>query len=44
MKEATQETFHKPILYGFLLSNGTFITPEEMEIMECLGVVQTTKT
>jgi hypothetical protein len=44
MKEAIQETFHKPVLYGFLLSNGTFITPAEMEFMESLGVVRATKT
>jgi hypothetical protein len=43
MKKATQETSHKPILHGFLLSNGTFITPAEMEIMESLGVVRATK-
>lgn len=43
MNEATQETSSKPILHGFLLSNGTFITPAEMEIMESLGVFRTTQ-
>ncbi|MDR7666848.1 hypothetical protein RG963_13885 [Methanosarcina sp. Z-7115] len=43
MKEATRKTFHNPVLHGFLLSNGKFLTPVEMEIMESLGVVRTTK-
>lgn len=43
MKDATQETSLKPILHGFLLSNGMFITPAEMEIMESLGVVRSKK-
>jgi hypothetical protein len=44
MKESTQKTSHKPVLHGFLLNNGKFITPTEMVIMESLGVVQATKT
>lgn len=44
MKDGTQETSPKPILHGFLLSNGKFITPAEMEIMESLGVIRATKT
>ncbi len=44
MKEVTQETSHKPVLRGFSLNNGKFITPAKMEIMEGLGVVQATKT
>lgn len=44
MKEATQHTSLKPILHGFLLSDGKFITPAEMEFMESLGVVRKTKT
>jgi len=44
MKKATQETALKPVLHGFLLSNGTFITPAEMELMESLGVVRATKS
>lgn len=40
MKDATQETSLKPVLHGFLLSNGKFITPAEMKIMESLGVVR----
>ncbi|WP_292387174.1 hypothetical protein [Methanosarcina sp. UBA5] len=43
MNEATQETSNKSVLHGFLLSNGMFITPAEMEIMESLGVARTTK-
>lgn len=43
MKDATQETSLKPVLHGFLLSNGKFITPAEMNIMESLGVVRSTK-
>jgi hypothetical protein len=44
MKETTHKTSPKPILHGFLLSDGTFITPAEMEIMESLGVIRTTKS
>jgi hypothetical protein len=44
MKQATQENIPKPVLHGFLLSNGKFITPAEMEIMENLGVVRATRT
>ena len=43
MKEATQKTSLKSVLHGFLLSNGKLLTPAEMEIMESLGVVRTTK-
>ena len=43
MKKATQKTPPKPVLHGFLLSSGKFLTPVEMEIMESLGVVRTTK-
>jgi len=43
MKDATHKTSPKPVLHGFLLSNGMFITPAEMKIMESLGVVLSTK-
>lgn len=43
MKEKVEIMAPKPILHGFLLGNGTFITPTEMRIMESLGVISATK-
>lgn len=43
MKEPTLEKSQKPILDGFLLGNGKFVTPAEMRVMESLGVIRTTK-
>jgi hypothetical protein len=44
MKETTQEPSLKPVLHGFLLNSGKFITPAKMEIMESFGVVRTKKS
>lgn len=44
MKKTTQEPSLKPVLHGFLLSSGKFITPAEMEIRESFGVVRTKKS
>lgn len=43
MKEKIQRKTPKPVLHGFLLGNGMFITPAEMRIMESLGVIPATK-
>lgn len=44
MNKTVKRTSPKPVLHGFLLSNGTFVTPAEMKIMESLGIFRTTKT
>ncbi len=33
----------KPVLHGFLLRNGSFVTPAEMEILKSFVGVQTAK-
>ena len=43
MEPITLEKSQKPISHGFLLSNGKFITPVEMRVMESLGIIHTTK-
>lgn len=43
MKEIMEKETHKPVLHGFLLGNGKFLTPEEMEFLECFGLVKQTK-
>ena len=44
MKERKLEKCRKPILHGFLLGNGKFVTPAEMKVMKSLGVIRTTNT
>ncbi|MFY1112200.1 MAG: hypothetical protein AB3K77_11040 [Methanosarcinaceae archaeon] len=34
MKKEMENTSHKPILHGFLLSNGSFVTPAEMKFLQ----------
>ncbi|HOW14181.1 hypothetical protein [Methanosarcina sp.] len=43
MKEKIQRKTPEPVLHGFLFSNGMFITPAEMKIMQSLGVIPATK-
>jgi hypothetical protein len=43
MKETELEKSRKPILHGFLLGNGKFVTPAEMRVMESLGVIRKIK-
>lgn len=39
MKEVLEEKVQEPILHGFLLGNGMFVTPAEMNIMESFGIL-----
>ncbi|MDD3041789.1 MAG: hypothetical protein PHW56_02415 [Methanosarcinaceae archaeon] len=43
MTEIIEKKVHGPVLHGFLLGNGKFITPEEMELMISFGTVKPTK-
>ncbi len=41
MKKEMKNTSPKPVLHGFLLSNGSFVTPAEMEFLNSFVGAQT---
>lgn len=41
MNQEFKMTSPKPVLHGFLLSNGSFVTPAEMEFLNSFVGVQT---
>ncbi len=43
MKELMKKNSPEPVLHGFLLCNGSFVTPAEMEFLKSFVGAQTTK-